>query len=376
MGGRGFCWFVWLGSWGFMLFHLLQFSLNLPIELQLFANLLNGTTGGAYILLSVSFACIADITKTDQNVRKLRISIAELSIGLGSALVAFLNGYLLKYFDGNLINSLVFIVILQTITVIYCLWFLNDDNQVLTTSVLTGLTKKYKYSFHTYTKYRPKNGTKILWLLVLTYVFNTSRDLGQASVLTLYEKNSPFCWSKDQVSFAQSLQEITFVVGIVLSMIIGRLFPGKGSSDVVIFVGIFFNVVSSVFYGLSGLDYTNSNEDNQTSDTNSILLLTAITSPVILAPAITPLLRAKWVTFCKDDEHGAIFGLPAILSTVGIGVSTFLYQSLYGSLFGNVFFVLSVGLDVFSLVVFSVAVVWVGIERRKCEKLERLEPVE
>ena len=374
-----------IGQFIFYLLHLLQFYFEWSIYfVQIFATVINGLTGGTYILLSICFAALADDFKNDDGRRGIRISIGELCIGLGASIVAFLNGLLLRYVSDDLRLSLSFITLLQFLAVIYCLLVFDDSNQILSENhqnfsqssnqnqlnLTQSFIKKYKYSFTTYTRHRPKKGTLVLWLLVLTYVFNASRDLGQSTILTFYERGSPFCWTKDRVSFVASIQEGVFVVGILLGMILTKI--EWIDRYYIIMTGILVNVLSSVLFTFSS--EVRPSPNNNYNNLNEKFLLSAIICPILLAPAITPLLRSEWVKFGRPDEHAAIYGLPAIFSTLSIGCFSFIYQSIYAKRLGEVFY-LSIGLDLISLGCFLVAhIIMERLGSLREGLLEELEP--
>lgn len=129
-----------IGQFVFYVIHVIQFYYDFSLYWQFLANFINGVTGGTYVLLSVSFAAIADITTSNPQYRPIRISIAELSIGLGSTLLAFFNGYLIKYTD-NLLYCLGLVCVLQFIAILYCLCLFGDESQKKSESVLDTLVK-------------------------------------------------------------------------------------------------------------------------------------------------------------------------------------------------------------------------------------------
>lgn len=341
--------------------HVVQFHYNLPLYFQIVANTINGLTGGQSVLLGVAFAGLADISQhSGSKYRTLRISIGELCIGFGGFICFEMNTLLIRYF--NLWIALVGTCLLQVLLCFYIIFILtNRDQQFSDKTVSSSLVNKYKNSFRAYLRYRPNNGTIILWLLVGVYIFNVCRDIGQSAVLDLYEKNSPFCWTREQVSSAKSLTELVFAIGILLSILLQKLNSsetiqnsnfGKQSNFglskrdfnfYIITTGILVNIISSFLYGFS--EFYKS----------SYMLYSAIIVPVILAPAITPLIKSEWLEFCSNDEHGAVFGVPTLIMQVSTGLAGIFYQSLYEIIFGGVFFVLSAGFDCLSLVLFLVA---------------------
>lgn len=350
--------FCVLGQFAYSLLNLVQLFYGWPIELQLLANGLNGITGGQSLLLGVSFAGLVDISNgMSSQYRATRILIGELSIGFGG--FAFFELNTLLIIRWGLVAGLLFNAALQLILCCYILVFITDKYQQFPEDMYQThreacgwlpwdeLKRKYGQSLSIYSRKRSDNRTIVLWLLVVTYILNVSRDLGQSSIIDLYEKKAPFCWTRPQVSTARSIGELVFGVGIVLSLLLGRAFKDKCSiSDLnfyLITIGIFANVASSLLYGYS--------EPYE----SSVMLYTAIILPVILAPAITPLLKSQWVSFCQPNEHGAVFALPTLLMSISTGLAGLLYLEYYPILFNNVFFAFSLTFDLLSLVFFLLA---------------------
>ena len=181
--------------------------------------ILDGLTGSAYVIVSVSFSYIADITQAGPS-RTFRITIVEFSIGLGSAVFGVLAGYLVENVSFFWAMVTAALIIALTIVLIILLPESFPKTKRASSTKCSNMLTALTFFFG-----RSNAGKRWLFnVLILTFLFS---HVTSSNVETLYLLNNPFCWDPEQISWYFGSSSALLIVGLIIVKPLQRMFSGE-----------------------------------------------------------------------------------------------------------------------------------------------------
>ena len=212
---------------------------DLYIAWVLLAYGIDGMCGSHFVISMLSFASTADNTN-EAHERVLGIAIMEAVLGLGKFTTQFGNGYFIKgygYFYPMLTSTAS--SVLALLIAIAFLKDLSDTKTNLkqdspgTSSSTWGINLSQVPSFKTfvnkllgfYFNKDNKQDRAIFWVCLIAFLLTEFGQDAMSDPLTLYQLNSPFCWTSDIIGwYNTSVVLVTYIVGCVVLKVLQRCF--------------------------------------------------------------------------------------------------------------------------------------------------------
>ena len=186
---------------------------NINLKYFYVFNFIDALGGGFFGRLSVSFAFVADLSKTGS--RTIMITILEIVFGTGFIIGSLISGYIIE--DLGFFYSSIIILSFEAMGLIVLVLFIKESLPKLkekSTPILHNI--KNAFTFYTHdTSEEAKRWKYIVCLLV--YMFGCFGMMGKVEVEQLYQLNIPFCWPSKKIGLFATVYAAT------------RIFAGMGT---------------------------------------------------------------------------------------------------------------------------------------------------
>ncbi|XP_069118619.1 lysosomal proton-coupled steroid conjugate and bile acid symporter SLC46A3-like isoform X2 [Argopecten irradians] len=270
--------------------------------------LLIGFTGGWITSFSLGLAAIADVTGAGRP-RALAIVLIEIAVGLGSLVGSAVSGYL--------IHLLHYRMAMVVSTAVACAGVVSSLVLPETLRVehmrKLSVLQAFKNIFIIYTGDTSSVGRRWKFWMCLTALFFTFlSNFGKLGIETLYQLNSPFCWSPVNVGWYTTLR-----TGLPLVIGMGLIKPFQACMDEHV-IGILGTISYIAGYVLEALA------------TNDLMMfIVAFISFMGALPV--PILRAIMSHMTPPEQQGSLFAGVAAVETVCTVVGSVTGNAIYAA---------------------------------------------
>ncbi|KAJ8306728.1 hypothetical protein KUTeg_015769 [Tegillarca granosa] len=215
----------------------------------------DGITGMWICFITISYSYVADITRKGKS-RTFAIVLVELCVGLAAVSASITSGYFVRNF--GFVLPLATCAGLLLIQMILLVCFLPETVQKRKNKKQISITEQAKRVFRFYLKDNPASGG-YRWkfiVCILIFILVSHSVLGRG-VETLYQLNTPFCWSSVFIGWYTTittvvqnvvgmaiakilqnyLSELSIAIIAMLSFTSGFLLEGFASNDIELFLG-------------------------------------------------------------------------------------------------------------------------------------------
>ncbi|XP_060079500.1 lysosomal proton-coupled steroid conjugate and bile acid symporter SLC46A3-like [Ylistrum balloti] len=252
-----------------------------------------GSTGGWIAALSIGFASVADITLAGKP-RAFGIVLIEIAVGMGALVGSAVSGYLIDgvgYYTAMAISASV-----ASIAVIFALIFPETFRK--DRSRRHSVIQTLKNIFLFYTKDTSSVGKRWkFWTCLVGLFFIFLANFGKIGIETLYQLNSPFCWSHVKVGWYTTLRlGLPLVVGMALI----KTFQACMDEHVIGILGTMSYISGYVLEALA--------------TTELMMLIVAFISFMGSLPV--PIIRAIMSHMTPPEQQGSLFAGVAAVETV------------------------------------------------------------
>ena len=192
--------------------YIVVIGFKLPVEYLVIGAVMEGFGGYYHTLLLGCFAYISDIVPADR--RSLRITILETCFIIPAVFTPLGFGYWVKH--GGFLAPFLAVLALCVIILVYAIFFVPETVLGNSEAKLFS-TKHIKNTMLLFTK---DDDTRRRWKLcvLLCAVFVCGVAKMGYCVDTLFEMNSPLCWTSDIIGYFLSAKVAVVAAGAVLSM--------------------------------------------------------------------------------------------------------------------------------------------------------------
>ncbi|XP_069118615.1 lysosomal proton-coupled steroid conjugate and bile acid symporter SLC46A3-like isoform X2 [Argopecten irradians] len=267
-----------------------------------------GSTGGWIAALSIGFAAVADITRAGRS-RAFAIVLIEIAVGMGALVGSALSGYLIDgvgYYTALVISASVACTALM-------LSLIFPETLKKEHSRKHNVLQTFKNIFLFYSGDISVVGRRWKFLACLTALFFTFlSNFGKLGIETLYQLNSPFCWSPVKVGWYTTLR-----AGLPLVIGMGLIKPFQACIDEHV-IGILGTISYIAGYVLEALA------------TNDLMMfIVAFISFMGALPV--PILRAIMSHMTPPEQQGSLFAGVAAVETVCTVVGSVTGNAIYAA---------------------------------------------
>ncbi|XP_006012797.1 lysosomal proton-coupled steroid conjugate and bile acid symporter SLC46A3 [Latimeria chalumnae] len=311
---RGRKWSLLLPSVGALLSNVLSFIIayfSLSLNFLFVSSFISGFFGSLATLLGGCFAYVADLCH-DAKQKNIRMALVDMIIGLVGGIAALSSGFFLKavgFAWPFLTTSL-----LQFFSTIYIIFFLEETIKVPTLQQQVTHQERIKEIFSgVYLLFRHSSCRKriLISLMLLTFMAYNFSNFGGISLFTLYELDTPLCWSEILIGYGSALSTCVFLTSFV-----GVFLFSRCMKDIYI---VFIGLVSCI----GGMIMT--------AFATSTVLMFLVRVPLLFAIMPLPVLRSMMSKIVLQSEHGALFACIACLESVSGSISFAVFSSIYAA---------------------------------------------
>ncbi len=192
---------------------------HLPLPVLFAGEFAYGLTGGSPLLVSISFAYIADITSLKE--RTFRVVIVQTCLTTSIGIAQLATGYLIEA-EGFIAPFYLFLTT-QLVTLAYVLipGILYESVQCKGKSgTLDSQMIKLFHGIMDLLTYNVENRRWRLWLINATFFPIIVVIYGYKLIITLYVIGQPFCWSSVFVGNFMAITMVMFSVGKYVSFVV------------------------------------------------------------------------------------------------------------------------------------------------------------
>lgn len=282
---------------------------NLKLEWIILFFCIEGCTGTWVSTLSMAYSFMADLTEPGKP-RTFVIGCFETSLGIAAFIVSLLSGYLIKWTDGFFYPSLIStaMVLLGLLIVIFILpETLHDSKKRSDVSFIQNMvrvTDVYKKGFS------PDGKQWMFIILIVIFMMSNLANIARPQIETLYQLNSPFCWSAVRIGWYGSMRLGLLNIGN-LAMI--YLFHLCTTDEYIVLASLLTTVVSLTIEGLATTDFM-----------LYLALGTGVGSSLGMAMS-----RAIMSRITPDNKQGSVFAGVAVPEIVFSLVSSLGANAIY-----------------------------------------------
>ncbi|XP_033735180.1 solute carrier family 46 member 3-like [Pecten maximus] len=252
-----------------------------------------GSTGGWIASLSIGFAAVADITRAGKS-RAFAIVLIEIAVGMGALVGSALSGYLIDgvgYYKAMIISASV-----ACVAVMFSLIF--PETLKKEHSRKHGVLQTFKNIFLFYTEDISSVGKRWkFWACLAALFFSFLSIFGKMGIETLYQLNSPFCWTPVKVGWYTTLR-----IGLPLVIGMGLVKPFQACMQEHV-IGILGSLSYIAGYVLEAL-----------ATNELMMLIVAFISFMGALPV--PIIRAIMSHMTPPEQQGTLFAGVAAVETI------------------------------------------------------------
>ncbi|CAC5371977.1 SLC46A3 [Mytilus coruscus] len=224
---------------------------NLKLEWIILFFCIEGCTGTWVSTLSMAYSFMADLTQPGKP-RTFVIGCFETCLGLAAFITTMLSGYLIKWTDGFFYPALISTAMVLTglVVVIFILpETLHDSKKRSEVSFIQNMgrvTDVYRKGFS------PDGKQWMFIILLFIFMMSNLANIARPQIETLYQLNSPFCWSSVKIGWYGSMRLGLSNVGN-LAMI--YLFHLCTTDEYIVLASMLTSLVSLTIEGLATNDF-------------------------------------------------------------------------------------------------------------------------
>lgn len=223
---------------------IVYFKLN--VILFAAASLCVGLSGGFGIIFTVSFAYITDITPKRWLTARVGLLVSTLFIG--TAISSSISYRWISYTDCNFLPPAIFLLVIMIVGVLFTVFIPESLSKqgAGSNKRLATLTKGVRLfcwpphlGLHKFWK---------LWAVLLVMTITVINEVGNAEIMTFFQRNRPLLWTYDTVSTYVTVFSIA--TGTSLLVLLPLLVFVKVPDVVIALIGAVFATGSYVFIAL------------------------------------------------------------------------------------------------------------------------------
>ncbi|XP_021344967.1 solute carrier family 46 member 3-like [Mizuhopecten yessoensis] len=289
-----------------------MFAVGIYLKWNIYALLafkfVGGSTGGWIASLSIGFAAVADITRSGKS-RTFAIVLIEIAVGMGALVGSALSGYLIDgvgYYTAMTISASV-----TCIGVVVALFF--PETLQKKHSRKHSVMQTIRNIFLFYTKdVSPVGKRWKFWACLLALLFSFLANFGKTGIETLYQLNSPFCWTPVKVGLYTTLRTgLPLVIGMGLM----KPFQMCMGEHVIGIIGTLSYIAGYVLEALA---------------TNELMML--IVAFISFMGALpVPIIRAIMSHMTSPEQQGSLFAGVAAVETICAVVGIVTGNAIYAA---------------------------------------------
>ncbi|XP_033735178.1 solute carrier family 46 member 3-like [Pecten maximus] len=281
---------------------------NWNIYILLTFQLVSGLTGGEFTYLSIGFAVIADITRAGRS-RAFAIVLTEIAVGIGTLAGSAISGYLIHLLHYRM--AMVVSASVACLGVVATLIF--PETLQKEHSRKYNVSQTFKNIFLFYTKDISSVGKRWKFracLAALFFIFLS--NFGKFGIETLYQLNSPFCWTPVKVGWYTTLR-----TGLPLVIGMGLVKPFQACMQEHV-IGILGSLSYTAGYVLEAL-----------ATNELMMLIVAFVSFMGALPV--PIIRAIMSHMTPPEQQGSLFAGVAAVETICAVVGSVTGNAIYSA---------------------------------------------
>ncbi|KAK3087328.1 hypothetical protein FSP39_004727 [Pinctada imbricata] len=275
---------------------------------------IDGCTGSIMGTITAMLAFVADCT-TPGKKRVIFITIIEMTLGLGALIGALVSGYIIKAFGYIIPNIFASGILALAVLIILC--FLPETLNKKNKSPKGSLRKKSYDIIKFYIHRESHEDNRCLYVICIGVVICMGLcNHGRTNVETLYQLNTPFCWTSVLVGWYLAIRLASqTIAGVILLRLFMMCIPDE-------LIAMFGAISSSGSFIMEAL---------ATSSVQLILV------PVVgVGSMITgPIVKGFMSKITPSNKQGTLFAGIGFVEAMNNLLGTLAFNSIYSATVGS-----------------------------------------
>ncbi|CAH1791918.1 unnamed protein product [Owenia fusiformis] len=317
---------------------------KLPLHWLILSSVFEGLAGstGSAILSCYAYAC--DVSTVEN--RSFRITMMEISIGIGNAIAVGSTGPLIK--ATGYVVPYVIITGVHLVNLTYAYFFVPETVKKQPDAKFFTLNH-FKVTFKLYVK---DNGTKRRWkliILLVVFFFCEMVIAGSTGTQALKLLKSPLCFNSVLFGLYRAAHVLSMQTGTMIAV---KLFQKRVSDVWFAFFGCFGGMATNIFFGFA----------------NTRLLIFMVAIVAFTGNMVLPMVRSMMSKLVQPLEQGSLFASQASIRALCVLTSQFMFTATYAATLGiwsGTAFMLMAGNNLIALVVIILYMVLIKREMKK-----------